>query len=286
MNNHKKNSITDTLKSNVEHLKNKRKAEQEKVKKQSKKAREAKESDVDFAFHKLRSDILRFKEEGFFIVNTNDLISCVPEYSISEGTGLLKSWKDNPMKIFFRINTVTIFELITKVINDEMVKAVTIGGIVDSSKKYYRKTNVIEVIQFCGIYMLVENMWGNENKDCVENFTILKKKEQFAMGHQRFFTLRKSIVPDNEIFDQLVSMWVLNSQKYWIPGPQISVDESIYAYQVKSEMKEQYIEKKDPAPVHYVPRKPHPNGLFAWVAATKSDATNKPFVLDIIPHYK
>jgi hypothetical protein len=286
MNTQKKNSITETLKSNVEHLKNKRKAEQEKVKKKSKKAREARESLIDFASHKLRSDILRFREEGFIIVCTNDLISCVPEHSVSEGAGFLKSWKDNPMKIFFRINTVPFFELITKVINDEMIKTLTVGEIADSSKKYYRKTNLVEVIQFFGIYILIDNSWGNENRDCAQNFAKLKKKEQFDMGQQRFFVLRRSIVPSNEIFDQLVSMWVKNSQNYWTPGPQISVDETIFAYQVKSETKEQYIEDKDPAPVHYIPRKPHPNGLFAWVAATKSNATNKPFVLDIIPHYK
>lgn len=129
-------------------------------------------------------------------------------------------------------------------------------------------------------------MWGNENREFIQNFTKLKKQEQFEMGQRRFFVLRNSIVPDNEIFDQLVSMWVSNSQNYWIPGPQISVDESIFAYHVKRDTKEQYKEEKDPAPVHYIPRKPHPNGLFAWVAATKSSTTNKPYVLDIIPHYK
>jgi len=34
----------------------------------------------------------------------------------------------------------------------------------------------------------------------------------------------------------------------------------------------------------YTPRKPHKNGLLAWVMATKSYETNKPYVLDIIPH--
>ncbi len=178
------------------------------------------------------------------------------------------------MKIFFRLNTVPLFELIVKVINDEMINAITVGEIVASSKKYYRKTNLVEVIQFFGIYILIDNMWGNENKDCTQNFAKLKKKEQFeVLFHATKFLTNLSI-------------WVKSSQNYWTPGPQISVDETIFAYRVKSETKEQYIEDRDPAPVHYIPRKPHPNGLFAWVAATKSTATNKPFVLDIIPHYK
>jgi len=65
---------------------------------------------------------------------------------------------------------------------------------------------------------------------------------------------------ENEVFDQLVEEWVNKSKDHWIPGTEVSVDESIYA------------------------RKPHKNGLLAWVMATKSYETNKPYVLDIIPH--
>jgi len=218
----------------VEHLKNKRKAELEKATKKSKKSKKDKEIQVDFENYKLRSDILRFREDRFIIVKTNDIESIVPELSVSEGTGMMRSWKNNPLKVFLLINSIKIFEILSRVINDEFVRLTSLNEVAESSKKYYRRASVVEVIKFVGVYILVENMWGNETKECLKNFITLKKKEMFEMGQQRFFAMRNSVAPENEMFAEMVSEWLTNSQKHWIPGPQISIDESIFASQATS----------------------------------------------------
>ena len=106
------------------------------------------------------------------------------------------------------------------------------------------------------------------------------------MGINRFQAIKTSIIPSTENFDIFVEEWVSQSKKHWTPGMEITVDESIYAYQVRSATKKNYEIIKDPVPHHFIPRKPHPNGLLSWVAATKSFKTSLSFVLDIIPHYK
>lgn len=80
--------------------------------------------------------------------------------------------------------------------------------------------------------------------------------------------------------------WTNCSKYYWTPGPEVVVDESIYEYEVKSYIKKKYEDEKDPIPHHYIPRKPHPNGLLSWTVATKSFHTKLTYILDIIPHYR
>jgi hypothetical protein len=90
------------------------------------------------------------------------------------------------------------------------------------------------------------------------------------MGVNRYQAIKRCIRPDNDVFDELVDEWVLNSQEHWTPGLEVSIDESIYAYEVRKATQDKYLKEKDPVPIHYIPRKPHKNGLLAWVMATKS----------------
>ena len=59
-------------------------------------------------------------------------------------------------------------------------------------------------------------------------------KDIVIMGKEQFKAIKNCIKPSNETFDVLVEEWINNSKYYWMLGPEITVDESIYAYDVKN----------------------------------------------------
>lgn len=280
------NSFAATLRANVENHKTKRLAESEKTSKKNKQAKIVRESEVNSQEAKLRSDILRFNEEGFVVIKIDDLEKNVEELSISEGSNLLKSWKKDCLRVFFAINTMIVFQKLTEEINKEAIRIITTEEVVKTSVKYYSKVTVIELIKFIGIHILLENEHSLHSPAIEKNYKTIKNEHKFTMGYNRYLAIKASIKPSSEVFDELLAEWVSQSKVHWTPGTEISIDETIFAYQVRKETKAEFEKMKDPIPMHYIPRKPHKNGLFAWTAATKSDHTNKPYVLDILPHYK
>ena len=282
----KKSSITQTILSNIDTTRNKRLAEKEKSSKKVKQAKADKEIDIDYEESKLKSDILKFNTEGYVVINNNDLVKDIVDVSLSKGTKIGRTWQKCPEKLFFCINSMKIFNVLLKAVNEEAIRLTTQNEVAKSSFKRYTKVSICELLRFLGIYIMLENMYGNNTPTQDGNFKILKNVEKFEMGKHRYEAIKKCIKPENEVFDQLVEEWVNKSKDHWIPGTEVSVDESIYAYEIRPETKKYYIHAHDAAPLHYIPRKPHKNGLLAWVMATKSYETNKPYVLDIIPHYK
>lgn len=285
-NSKKKSSLTQTLISGVEHTKNKRLAEKEKTSKKVKLSKKDKENDIDYQESKLKSDILRFNTEGYVVINQDDLEKDIIDLSLSAGTNIRRTWISNPLRVYFSINSMRIFNELLRSVNEEAIRLTTTNEVAESSKKYYSKVSIVDLLRFLGIFILLENMYGNSTPTQDENFIKLKEEENFAMGKHRYDAIKKCIKPTNEVFDLLVEEWVLQSKDHWIPGTEVTVDESIYAYEVRSGTKQKYVDDHDAIPLHFIPRKPHKNGLFAWVMATKSYETNKPYVLDIIPHYK
>lgn len=282
----KKSSFTQTILSNIQKEKEKKLVEKVKSSKKAKLSKMNEEIDLNYIESKLKSDLLKFNTEGYVVINENDLEKDIVDLSLSKGTNVGRTWQCSPEKPFFCINSLKLFDTLLVSINEEAIRLTTQDCIAESSLKYYKKVNIVDLIKFMGIYILIENMYGNATPTQEENFKKLKEEEEFDMGKHRYDMIKKCIKPDNETFDKLIEEWISQSKYHWIPGTEVTVDESIYAYEIRPEKKKEYIQEHDAAPMHFIPRKPHKNGLLAWVMATKSYETNRPFVLDIIPHYK
>ncbi len=68
-------------------------------------------------------------------------------------------------------------------------------------------------------------------------------------------------------------------------------DELVMEYQPSAEVKAEAEQKGEPIPVTFIQRKPHPNGLLAYILATflshpKNPASKLPFIVDYFPHLK
>ena len=105
LNSNKKTSILNTLLDNVEHQKNKRLAEKEKASKKTKITKLLKSSSEIDKEAKLKNDLLKFNEEGFIVVEADDIKKQVLGLTVSEGTKLIRSWKTNILRVYFAINS-------------------------------------------------------------------------------------------------------------------------------------------------------------------------------------
>lgn len=64
----------------------------------------------------------------------------------------------------------------------------------------------------------------------------------------------------------------------------VAVDETIYQYEPCFKTKDAHQLSRDPIPLAYIPRKPHPNGLLDYKLACKSAKTGLPYVIDFQPY--
>ena len=70
-----------------------------------------------------------------------------------------------------------------------------------------------------------------------------------------------------------------------------TLDESVMEYQPSAVVKEAMEKAGEPIPVVYIQRKPHPNGLLAYILSSfvphpKDPSKNLPFIVDYIPHLR
>jgi hypothetical protein len=103
------------------------------------------------------------------------------------------------------------------------------------------------------------------------------------MGINRYFSIHS--LPSIKELRDISELLSMTFKRNWIPGSVLSFDESLYSYQPRPETKKKKeLEFKEPIPVVYIPRKPHPNGLLNWLCVSKSTATSLPYVIDMVPH--
>jgi hypothetical protein len=287
----KKNSIYKTLLENVSTKINKRAASKLKQSKKVKQAKLSRQANIDLSESKLKNDIAQFNEDKFMVIEQNDIEYIVPQTTVSEGI-YRRSWKNEILKPFFAINSISIFEVLQESINNTFTSKISTKKLAKSKQGYYNNIDLLTTIHFIGLFILTENEYKKNSAASIEdnhasarNNEYLKDNEE-VMGKRKFLAIKRNIIPDNEAFDELVEIWTDQSKHYWIPGSNVTVDESIFAYEVRKETLEKYRKMRDPIPIHYIPSKPHPNGLFAFVEATKSFNTNQPYILDILPHYR
>ena len=253
----KSSSFTQTLLSNIQSTKEKKLAEKAKAAKKAKVSKLSKEMDIDYVESKLKSDLLKFNNQGYVIITENDLEKDIIDITLSKGTNIGRTWQNNPEKFFFCINSIKIFDTLLVAVNQEALRLTTQNEVAKTNFKYYSKISIIDLMRFMGIFILVENKYGNSTPTQEENFKKLKEEEEFTMGKNRYDAIKKCIKPDNDTFDKIIEGWITQSKYHWIPGTEVTVDESIYAYEIRPEKKREYILAHDAAPLHFIPRKPH-----------------------------
>ncbi len=70
-----------------------------------------------------------------------------------------------------------------------------------------------------------------------------------------------------------------------------ALDESLMEYQPSATVKEAMEKIGEPIPVAFIQRKPHPNGLLAYILSSfvvhpKDPSKKLPFIVDYLPHLR
>ena len=124
---------------------------------------------------------------------------------------------------FLAINSREIFEELLKETNREAISVISTPKHPESMHKYFKIFTIEELLIFFGIYILLENEYGNDKPTIEENFKIVKRRERFEMGYNRYSAIKECTKPDNSLFDRLVEEWVFQSKEHWIPGLEVTV---------------------------------------------------------------
>jgi len=137
--------------------------------------------------------------------------------------------------------------------------------------------------------MMIENTFGNSFTELSKHLAFIKTElgGSIGMGVDRFSILSHECCPAPE---ELVEIGSLMQQVWKAKISDVSVaviDESVIGYQPSQKTLEK-AEAEIPIPVVYIPRKPHPNGLECFLAATyvqdpNSDG-NLPYIISMVPH--
>jgi hypothetical protein len=150
---------------------------------------------------------------------------------------------------------------------------------------------VAELVRFYGLMVLIENTYGNNTTKLRSHFSMVRESCGGVknLGMDRFQALWRAFNPSIDellqIADILHSVWSSFIENVSL----VTVDETLVAYQSSSKKKQQAESLGEPIPVVYIPRKPHPNGLEAFLLAgyvphpARENAV-LPFIIDIYPH--
>ena len=161
----------------------------------------------------------------------------------------------------------------------------------------YKPTTMNELLRFYSIQILIENTYGNNTKSIRDHFKILKKDgipgsgkpfEVKGIGLDRFVALKAALIPTVEELKEIAQLLSTAACSLTRNMHVCAIDESVIAYSPVKSVKDAAENSGEPIPVVYIPRKPHPNGLEAFLAATYvEDSTSVggiPWIVGIYPH--
>jgi hypothetical protein len=154
--------------------------------------------------------------------------------------------------------------------------------------------------------MLIENTYGNNNHNLRNHFKFVKSTygKIKALGIIRFEQLRNNIIVTLSELLELTNILVSSIKRYNIfsyinyysllESVHLAViDEGLIAYNPSIEVMKKREQEGEPIPKVYIPRKPHPNGLLAYILATyvKNPNSNEedkklPLIIDLLPRVK
>jgi hypothetical protein len=230
---------------------------------------------------KVKDNLSKFHEEGWKILenpeldmkNTEALVSA-PNFSICG-----RSINMTPKKAFNVIFKKAI-PIIAEILNRNLGESHSYNT--STTARHSKKgVDIRETRHFLGILCLVTTMRGPDCKSHIENF---RKIWHTPIGWNRYRTLLSCYEPNNEEFGLLENAFRTTFQECWIPGRQIAVDESVWSYCPGKVVLDGCRREGIRIPLVYIPRKPHPNGMMAYLLACTSHSTGLPFVLDFELH--
>ena len=117
---------------------------------------------------------------------------------------------------------------------------------------------------FIGIYTELVTIRSPQSRLLRDNFKLLRLAEDYPMGWKRFQSIYLSLIPNDEEFERVEYTLRTTYQAHWLPGREICVDESLWAYAPGSGKKKQARNSSNHIPLEYISRKPHRNGLLAY----------------------
>jgi hypothetical protein len=194
----------------------------------------------------------------------------------------------NLMSLFFKFLPENLWNLLVSVVNRNLVQGRSSSFPVRSC---FREVNVAELVRFYGLMVLIENTYGNNTTKLRSHFSMVSEScggvKKLRMD--RFQALWRAFNPSidelRQIADILHSVWSSFIENVSL----VTVDETLVAYQPSPKKKQQAESLGEPIPVVYIPRKPHSNGLEAFLLASyvphpARENAVLPFIIDIYPH--
>ena len=191
--------------------------------------------------------------------------------------------EETELSAFEKLVPDEIWEMLAQVVNENLVK-----GAQGSSRK--KDTSSSELKRWFGIWLQVENTWGNDSKEIRDHFLSVKSEcgGCKGLGADRFTYLLNAIQPSVAELTKTADLLSKAAQSVVEDVHLLTLDETVIGYQPTKAAKERAEERGEPIPVVYIPRKPHPNGLEVMTVATfVYDPTKRkevPFVVMLHPH--
>lgn len=174
--------------------------------------------------------------------------------------------------------------LLNDIINDSMNKKVT-TTLLKSSKKYNAKDLPLALTpSFLALCLEIDYNTSKKSSTIEEVYNNLREEKDMPFCFGRLKSLRSSFRPEQK--DLLKAVEIL--RETWAeaisPGSIVCCDEAVWDFRPSKKAKEAAEAARDPIPVVFIPRKPHPNGLLCYFIAVKMFNTNLPYVIDLEPH--
>jgi hypothetical protein len=174
--------------------------------------------------------------------------------------------------------------LLNNIINESMNTKVT-TTLLKSTKKYFEKELSLEdTPSFFALWFEIDFNSSAKNSTLKEVFDDLKSERDMPFGYNRFKALRGAFLPDQKDLLEGINIFRETWAKAVSPGSIVCCDEAVWDFRPSKAMKERSELARDPIPVVFIPRKPHPNGLLCYYLAVKMFNTNLPYVIDLEPH--
>ncbi len=187
------------------------------------------------------------------------------------------------MKIFFPER---LWLLINQIINKNMVSKLTTSSMKSTAKYHKSELKLEETPAFLSLCWDIEFNSSKKNSTLDQVFRDLKNDNNgnLLFGLNRFKALRSCLIPDQEDLIEAIKIFRASWSNAIKPGSIICFDEALWDFRPNKNTKEEAEKRKDPIPVVFIPRKPHPNGLLCYFMGMKMFNTNLPYVFDLEPH--
>jgi len=183
-------------------------------------------------------------------------------------------------ELFLNFFTPTLFGLMKTIVNNNLVAK--FDDISDGNRKYYKPVTTESIMKWYAAYLKAEQMKSPEYFSVDIVLKVLNNLVgKPVIGQHRYHAIMASLVPSETEMESLFVELRKNFIIQWGFASEICIDESIFPYHPSKETKQNSF-----IPIHYIERKPHPEGLFSVNAVVQSFKTKRKYLIDFEGHYK